>query len=82
MENKKQKCEKLIRKWKDLKEKSFKTTSYKSGRKIKKYNNIIIKEMKEYRWVIENIRDDCLDFLSPSDKHEIYEGTERADKEK
>ncbi len=80
MRNNNQKCEELIKRWKYLKEKFPKIQSIKLGEEIKSTGDITVEEMEEYRKVIENIRDNCIDLLSPSDRYEIYERTERSKK--
>ncbi len=80
MENNNQKCEELIKRWKHLKEKFPKIQSIEPGEEIKSTGDITIEEIKEYREVIENIRDNCINLLSPPDRYEIYERTERSKK--
>ncbi len=78
MRNNNQKCEELIKRWKYLKEKLPKAIN--PGEISKTSSNITAKELKEYGEVIENIRDNCINLLSPPDRYEIYERTERSKK--
>jgi hypothetical protein len=75
--NKKQKCEKLIGRWKYLDEKFPKVQSIKPGEKFEINSDITSKEREERGEIMENIRDNCMEFLSPADRYKIHKRTRR-----
>lgn len=68
MEDKKEYCENLIRRWKELREKLPKAQD---PRKPIEPSYITPNEMEELNKTTEELKKDCLEYLSPEDKWEI-----------
>jgi hypothetical protein len=72
MENRKEKCENLIKKWKELKEKMPKDQTYIPGKPVEPAY-ITPEEMDEFYKVMKQLKNECQEFLSPAERFEINE---------
>ena len=72
MENKKENCENLIKKWKELKEKKNKGQLYIPGKSIVPAY-FTQEERNEFLKTIKQLKNECNEFLTPAEKFEINE---------
>ncbi len=75
MEDEKQSCENLVKRWREIEEKFSKVRKIIGG-EFAKNNHISPKEYEEHREVIKKLRKECLELLSPSERLKINEKTE------
>jgi len=71
MENKKENCENLIKKWKELKEKKSKSQVDVLGNSIEPA--VTLEEIEEFNKTIKQLKNECQEFLTPAEKFEINE---------
>ncbi len=72
MEDKRQYCENLIKKWRFLEEKLPKIQKINDG-KFSKNNYVSPEEFEEHRKTIKKLKEECLEFVSPSERFKINE---------
>jgi hypothetical protein len=75
MEDRRQYCEKLIKKWREFEEKSPKIQKITDG-EFSKNDYISPEEFEEHRETVKKLKEECLEFLSPSERFKINERVE------
>lgn len=66
---KKESCEKLIKKWRELEKKKVRLQDYISGEDMK--FSLTPEEMKELNDIKEKLKEECLEFLSSKEQSEV-----------
>jgi len=66
---KKESCEKLIKRWRELEKKKVRLQDYISGEDMK--FSLTPEEMKELNDIKEKLKEECLEFLSSKEQSEV-----------
>ncbi len=74
MDEKKEYCDDLIYRWRELKSKFPKIQTIAPGESFTS-SHITPEEFEEYREIMKKLKQECRDFLTPAEKFEIDERT-------